>query len=86
MEGLVAATLLIGGGLIALGSASVITGLPFAMILIIMIYSLYQGLKQEHEVEQVVRNEVSNVRENHIINEAINEAVHDHALVDEESS
>jgi len=86
MEGLVAAALLIGGGLAALQTASVITGLPFAFILLIMIYSLYQGLKQEHEVEQVVHNEVSSVRENHIINEAINEAVHDHALVDENKS
>ncbi|MFW6298412.1 MAG: BCCT family transporter [Bacillota bacterium] len=86
MEGVVAATLLIGGGLAALQTASVITGLPFAMILLIMIYSLFQGLKQEHEVEQVVRKEVRSVRENHIINEAINEAVQDHALVDEEQS
>ncbi len=40
MEGVVAATLLIGGGLTALQTASVITGLPFAVILLMMIYSL----------------------------------------------
>jgi choline/glycine/proline betaine transport protein len=84
MEGLVAITLLIGGGLAALQTASVITGLPFAIILLLMIYSLYQGFKQEHEVEQVVRKEVRSVRENHIINEVINDVVHDHALIDEE--
>lgn len=41
MEGVVAATLLVGGGLSALQTASVLTGLPFTLILVIMIYSLY---------------------------------------------
>lgn len=82
MEGVVAATLLIGGGLTALQTASVITGLPFAIILLIMIYSLNEGLKQEYEVEEIVRREVREVREDHIINEVINAVVHDHALVD----
>jgi choline/glycine/proline betaine transport protein len=47
-EGLVAAVLLLGGGLGALQTASIITGLPFAIILIIMMYSLNKGLTQEH--------------------------------------
>jgi len=47
-EGGVAATLLIGGGLAALQTAALSTGLPFAIILIIMCYSLYKGLKQEY--------------------------------------
>ncbi len=42
MEGVVAATLLIGGGLTALQTASIITGLPFAIILLMMVYSLMQ--------------------------------------------
>jgi choline/glycine/proline betaine transport protein len=46
-EGAVAATLLIGGGLQALQTAALTTGLPFAFILFIMCYSLYLGLKQE---------------------------------------
>lgn len=41
MEGVVAATLLVGGGLSALQTASILTGLPFTLILMIMIYSLY---------------------------------------------
>lgn len=85
MEGVVAATLLLGGGLSALQTASVITGLPFAIILIMMIYSLNEGLKQEFEVEEIVRKKVRKVREDHIINEVINAVVHDHALVDKES-
>jgi choline/glycine/proline betaine transport protein len=48
MEGLVAAALLLGGGLTALQSASIATGLPFTIILIIMVYSLYRGLQQEY--------------------------------------
>jgi choline/glycine/proline betaine transport protein len=46
-EGAVAATLLLGGGLRALQTASIITGLPFVIILLVMCYSLYLGLKEE---------------------------------------
>lgn len=68
-EGGVAAVLLVGGGLGALQTASVVTGLPFALILLIMCYSLYKGLQEEiskekrkikqqeeKEYEDVVRN------------------------------
>ncbi|MBK5244497.1 MAG: BCCT family transporter [Eubacteriaceae bacterium] len=85
MEGVVAATLLIGGGLSALQTASVITGLPFAFILLLMIYSLNAGLKQEFEVEENVRKKVREVRENFIINEVINAVVHDHALIERDN-
>ncbi len=46
-EGAVAAVLLIGGGLGALQTAAIIAGLPFALILIIMAYSLVRGLREE---------------------------------------
>ena len=46
-EGLVAAILLIGGGLGALQTAAISTGLPFVLILLIMCYSLNRGLQQE---------------------------------------
>ncbi|MGM0431154.1 MAG: BCCT family transporter [Spirochaetota bacterium] len=52
MEGLVAAILLIGGGLQALQTASIITGLPFAIILMLMCFSLYKGLNKEYEALQ----------------------------------
>jgi choline/glycine/proline betaine transport protein len=48
-EGSVAAVLLIGGGLQALQTASIATGLPFAFILLFMCYSLYTGLRDEHQ-------------------------------------
>lgn len=46
-EGTIAAVLLIGGGLQALQTASIVTGLPFAFILLIMCYSLYKGLQED---------------------------------------
>ena len=48
-EGAVAAVLLIGGGLGALQAASISTGLPFVIILLIMCYSLQKGLSQEYQ-------------------------------------
>ncbi len=47
MEGLCAAVLLLGGGLSALQTASITTGLPFAIVLLIMIYSLRKGFVEE---------------------------------------
>lgn len=46
-EGVVAAALLLGGGLQALQTAAITTGLPFAVVLLVMCYSLYRGLSQE---------------------------------------
>ncbi len=46
-EGLIAATLLIGGGLVALQAASVSTGLPFAIVLLLACYALIKGLMNE---------------------------------------
>jgi choline/glycine/proline betaine transport protein len=51
-EGAVAATLLIGGGLGALRTAAITTGLPFTFVLLIMCYCLYLGLKREHEEQE----------------------------------
>ncbi len=48
VEGFCASALLMGGGLIALQSASIATGLPFTVVLLIMCYSLYRGLQEEH--------------------------------------
>ena len=48
-EGAVAAVLLIGGGLNALQTAAITTGLPFLFILLLMCYSLYKGLSEEHQ-------------------------------------
>ncbi|MEL7834551.1 BCCT family transporter [Fodinibius sp. Rm-B-1B1-1] len=54
-EGAVAAVLLLGGGLNALQTASIITGLPFLFILLLMCYSLYKGLSEAHQ-KKIQRN------------------------------
>lgn len=56
-EGGVAAVLLIGGGLGALQTAAIITGLPFALVLVVMCYSLYRGLRSEFAREQELERE-----------------------------
>ncbi len=48
-EGVVAAILLIGGGLTALQAGAITTGLPFVIVLLIMCYSLQQGLSKEYK-------------------------------------
>jgi choline/glycine/proline betaine transport protein len=51
-EGTVAAVLLVGGGLNALQTASISTGIFFGVILVMMIYSVYVGLSTEYEILQ----------------------------------
>ena len=47
MEGAIAAVLLIGGGLSALQTAAVSSGLPFALVLLIMCWSLQKAFHEE---------------------------------------
>ena len=49
-EGAVAAVLLLGGGLDALQTAAITTGLPFAVVLLLMCYTVYLGLSREYEI------------------------------------
>lgn len=46
-EGLVAIALMLGGGLAALQAASLATGFPFVLVLLLMCVSLLRGLKSE---------------------------------------
>ena len=43
-EGIVAITLLVSGGLVALQTAALMTGFPFALVLVAMCYSTWKGL------------------------------------------
>ncbi|MEX1062843.1 MAG: BCCT family transporter, partial [Balneolaceae bacterium] len=52
-EGVVAAILLYSGGLAALRTASITTGLPFAVVLVIMCFSLYKGLRDEQKQKDI---------------------------------
>jgi len=75
MEGVIAAVLLIGGGLATLQTASVSTGLPFALVLLISVYSLYVGFSQETYVENAVKRAVSTAKEEHRVQKAVTSAV-----------
>jgi len=44
LEGLVAAILLLGGGMVALQTAAISTGLPFAIVIFLMCFSVVKGL------------------------------------------
>jgi len=44
-EGIVAITLLVSGGLVALQTAALITGFPFALLVLVMCVSLWKGLR-----------------------------------------
>ncbi|MCB1955393.1 MAG: BCCT family transporter, partial [Rhodocyclaceae bacterium] len=46
-EGLVAIALMLGGGLASLQAAAVATGFPFAIVLVVMCFSLWRGLAAE---------------------------------------
>jgi choline/glycine/proline betaine transport protein len=48
MEGVIAAVLLMGGGLLALQTAVVTTGLPFALVLLVLSFSLVRGMRQDN--------------------------------------
>ena len=74
MEGLVAAVLLIGGGLTTLRTAAVATGMPFALVLLFGVYALYVGLYQERYVESAVRRAVSRAEEELRLQKALEEA------------
>jgi choline/glycine/proline betaine transport protein len=47
IEGVVAAVLTVGGGLTALQTASISTGLPFAAVLVLMAYCLVKAFREE---------------------------------------
>ena len=49
-EGLVAIALLLGGGLVALQAASISTGFPFALVLLLMCVSVWIGLSRERRL------------------------------------
>ncbi|PKR82184.1 choline transporter [Brumimicrobium salinarum] len=50
--GVIAAVLMYGGGLNALQTVVTISGLPFAILLVMMCFSLYSGIKEDYEKKQ----------------------------------
>tara|TARA_R110002110_G_scaffold413729_1_gene641540 strand:+ start:19588 stop:21366 length:1779 start_codon:yes stop_codon:yes gene_type:complete len=77
MEGAIAAVLLIGGGLATLQAASVSTGLLFAGVLLVGVYSLYTAFSQEIYVETAVDKALRLAKNEHLLQEAVTSAVQD---------
>jgi choline/glycine/proline betaine transport protein len=73
VEGAVAATLLLGGGLNALQTASIVSGLPFAIILIIMCFSLVKGLHEEVRAMEKAEKVKERTAYQSIITDLVNE-------------
>ena len=49
-EGLVAIALLLGGGLASLQAAAVATGLPFAIVLVVMCWGLFKAMRADPQM------------------------------------
>ena len=77
MEGVIAAVLLIGGGLVTLQAASVSTGLIFAAVLLVGVYALYVGFSQELYVETAVESALDDAKDERLLQEAITLAAQD---------
>jgi choline/carnitine/betaine transport len=75
MEGVIAAVLLLGGGLATLQTASVTTGLPFALVLLVSVYALYVGLTEELYVENAVKRAIDRSKEEKRLELAITSVV-----------
>lgn len=86
MSGGIAATLLVGGGLTAFQTASIVTGLPFAVVLLLMIYSLYLGLRQEFLIEKDVDEKLDEIKKEHEFEEKLATKVENKALVEDKNS
>ncbi|QZE14567.1 BCCT family transporter [Halosquirtibacter laminarini] len=57
-EGIVTIVLLVGGGLTALQTATLLTALPFAVVIIIMCYNLYKVLNHDYnKIESLKKRE-----------------------------
>lgn len=52
LSGIIAAALLTGGGLDALQAAVTISGLPFAILLVLMCISLFIGIREDYQKDQ----------------------------------
>ena len=50
MEGLIAAALLLGGGLVGLQAMTLLTAVPFALVLIVMCYSFHKALSEDKDL------------------------------------
>ena len=84
MEGVIAVVLLLGGVLSTLQTAAIATGLPFAVVLLLIVYALYVGLSQELFVETAVEDKLQSVAEEHKLTEVVASVHEDYQRKQEE--
>ncbi|MFT5660405.1 MAG: choline/carnitine/betaine transport [Sulfurimonas sp.] len=80
LEGVIAAVLLLGGGLSTLQSVAISTALPFAIVILFIIYALYVGFSEEQYIEDSVSDRIEEVEQEHFIEEIIGNTVIDESL------
>lgn len=73
LQGIIAIVLLLGGGLQALQTAVIIAGLPFAIIILLMCYSLRKGLQEEQAALQKKHRQKQEKSYRNIISDLIDE-------------
>ncbi len=77
-EGVIAAVLLAAGGLGALQAASIVSGFPFAIVILVMLYSLLRGLSRDRLI--LYRNQQWFITEESAEHNSANEFVDEHLL------
>ena len=77
-EGVIAAVLLAAGGLGALQAASIVSGFPFAIVIMVMLYSLLRGLSRDRLI--LYRNQQWFITEESAEHNSANEFVDEHLL------
>lgn len=80
LEGIIAAVLLLGGGLSTLQSVAISTALPFAIVILFIIYALYVGFSEEQFIEDAVSDRIEEVEQEHFMEEIIENTVIDESL------
>ncbi|WP_352337969.1 BCCT family transporter [Psychrobacter sp. 16-MNA-CIBAN-0192] len=77
-EGLIAAILLAAGGLSALQAAAIVAGLPFALVIFVMMYALLRGLSRDRLI--LYRAQQHFITEESADHNSANEFVDEHLL------
>lgn len=80
MEGLIAAILLAAGGLGALQAAAIVAGLPFALVIFVMMYALLRGLSRDRLI--LYRAQQYFITEESADHNSANEFADEHLLTD----
>ncbi len=78
MEGVIAAILLAAGGLGALQAAAIVAGLPFALVVFVMMYALLRGLSRDRLI--LYRAQQYFITEESADHNSANEFVDEHLL------